>query len=340
MRILKKIAVVLVIAVVVLVGAAYLLPRNVHVERSAVIDAPQATVFALVNGYRLFNKWSPWADLDPDAEYTYEGPESGVGAKMTWSGDPEKVGSGSQEIIESRPPEMVKTALDLGAQGKATAQFTLLAEGSGTRVTWSLDSDMGMSPVGRYMGMMMDGMLGPQYEKGLASLKGLAEKMPKADFSDLNIEPVSVQPVTVAYVSAASPKDAQAIGAAIGAAYATVQKFMAAQRLKQAAAPITINTKWDDTGFGFDAAIPVDRAPEKPVPGNSPVQVKQTYGGKALKAVHQGPYQNMETTYEKLFAYAAAHGWEQAGPPWDQYVTDPGKTAEPDLITHIYLPVR
>ncbi len=46
------------------------------------------------------------------------------------------------------------------------------------------------------------------------------------------------------------------------------------------------------------------------------------------------------TTYEKLFAYAAAHGLEQAGPSWDQYVSDPGKTAEPDLITHIYMPVR
>ncbi len=293
MKILKKIALVLVIVVVVVVGAAYLLPRNVHVERSAVIEAPQAPAFALVNGYRMFNKWSPWSDLDPNAQYTYEGPESGVGAKMTWSGDPKTIGSGSWEIVESRPHNLVKTALDLGNQGTAMAQFALEPEGAATRVTWSVDLDMGMSPVGRYMGMMMDGMIGPHYAKGLASLKGLAEGMPKADFADLTIEAVSVQPVTVEYVPAASPKDARAIGAAIGAAYATVQKFMTAQRLTQAAAPITINTRWDDTGYGFDAAIPVDRAPEKPVPDASPVQVKQTYGGKALKVVHMGPYRNM-----------------------------------------------
>lgn len=339
MGIIKKIGVALVIAVLALAGIAYLLPRHVQVERTTVIQAPQATVFALVNGFRLFNKWSPWAGLDPDATYAYEGPETGVGAKMSWTGDAKKVGSGSQEIVESRPPEMVKTGLDFGDQGKATAQFILAADGAGTRITWSFDSDMGMNPMGRYYGLMMDGILGPMYEKGLASLKTLAEGMPKADFADLTIESVTVEPITVAFVSGSSAKEPQAIGAAIGGAYASVQKFMTVQRLKQAAPPITINTRWDDTGYGFDAAIPVDQAPAA-MPAASPVKIKQTYGGKALKVVHRGAYHNMEKTYEKLFAYAAAHGYEAAGPSWDQYVTDPGKTAEADLITHIYLPVR
>jgi effector-binding domain-containing protein len=48
----------------------------------------------------------------------------------------------------------------------------------------------------------------------------------------------------------------------------------------------------------------------------------------------------MPASYDKLMAYVAAHGYETAGPPWDEYVTDPGKTAEPDLITHIFMPVK
>jgi effector-binding domain-containing protein/uncharacterized protein YndB with AHSA1/START domain len=340
MRLLKKLGVVIVIAALALVGVAYLLPRQVHVERSIVIAAPQATVFALVNGFRLFNRWSPWAPLDPEAKYTYEGPDTGVGAKMAWSGDPKKVGSGSQEIVESRPPEMVKTALDFGDQGKAAAQFTLAPEGNGVRLTWGFDSDMGMSPLGRYFGLMMDRILGPLYEKGLQSLKTLAEGMPKTDFAGLEVEVVTVEPVTVAYVTATSARDAQAIGASIAAAYATVQKFIAAHGLKQTAPPITINTRWDDSGYGFDAAIPVDRAPDKAPPAGSPVRTRQTYAGRALKTIHRGAYHGMTATYEKLFAWAAAHGYEQAGPPWDQYVTDPGKTAEADLVTHIHLPVK
>jgi effector-binding domain-containing protein len=340
MRILKKIAVVLIVAALALVGVAYLLPRQVHVERSIVIGAPRATVFTLLNGFRGFNKWSPWFGLDPQAKYAYEGPESGVGAKLSWAGDPKKVGSGSQEIVESRPYDVVRTSLEFAGEGTAGAQFALTDEGGGTRVTWGFDTDMGNNPVSRYFGLMMDRMVGAHYEKGLESLKSLAEGLPRTDFADLRVETVTVEPITVAYASASSSREHQAIGEAIAAAYAGVRKFMTARGLKQVAPPITVNTRWDDTGYGFDAAIPIDRAPEGETPAASPVKIKQTYAGKALKAVHAGPYPGMTATYEKLFAYAAASGYEQAGPPWDQYVTDPAKTAEADLITHIYLPVR
>jgi len=70
MIIMKKIVLILVVLAVVLLVAGMLLPRSVHVERSAIIAAPRATVFALVNGFRSFGKWSPWAAKDPNARYT------------------------------------------------------------------------------------------------------------------------------------------------------------------------------------------------------------------------------------------------------------------------------
>jgi hypothetical protein len=51
----------------------------------------------------------------------------------------------------------------------------LTPEGSGTRATWTLTSDFSRSLVGRYFGLALDGMVGPDYEKGLAKLKALAE---------------------------------------------------------------------------------------------------------------------------------------------------------------------
>jgi len=340
MRALKRILIGLVVLVALLAGVGMLLPRNIHVERSAAIEAPPATVFAVLNGFGQFNKWSPWFDLDPKAEYTYEGPARGVGAKMSWKGDPKKAGSGSQEIIDSRPGELVKESLDFGDQGKAVAQFTLSGEANGTKVIWSLDSDMGMGPVGRYFGLMMDGMVGKDFEKGLAGLKKLVEAMPKTDFSDLKVEEIQASPVAVAYVSTSSSQDEQEIAKTIGAAYMQVGKFMAAHKLKQAAAPITINTKWSDSGYEFDAAIPVDRLPEAEITADSAVKVKETYSGKALKVVHTGAYHTMTGTYEKLMAYMAANGYESAGAPWDEYVTDPGHTPEAELITNIVMPIK
>ena len=340
MGIFMKIIVALVVLVALLAGVGMLLPRQVHVERAIVIDAPAATIYALVDGFRQFNKWSPWAALDPNCKYTKEGPPFGVGAKQSWVGDPKKVGSGSQEIIEAKPHEMVKSHLDFGPQGVATAQFTLAPQTSGTKVTWGLDSDMGAGPIGRYFGLMMDRMIGKDYETGLASLKTLAESLPKDDFADLAAAPGTVMPVTVAYISASSSKDTAEIGKAIGAAYMKVGAFMKANGLKQIGAPITIDTRYDDTGYGFDAAIPVDKAPEKEVPADSPVQVKQTYGGEVIKVVMKGPYTGMQATYVKLHSYVMARGYEPSGPSWDEYVSDPGSTPAAELITNIYQPVK
>lgn len=217
MRILRKVVFTVLILAGLLAVIGFILPRQVHVERSAVISAPQATVFALVNGYRMFNKWSPWYAADPGANYSFEGPAFGVGAKMAWSGDPATVGSGSQQIVESRPYEAVRTRLDLGSEGDATAQFTLVREGEATRVTWALDADLGMNPMSRYFGLMFDNMVGKDYEKGLASLKALAEGLPKHDFAGLEAVIVEARPVAVAYMHATSSKDEQEIAKAIGA---------------------------------------------------------------------------------------------------------------------------
>lgn len=340
MRILKKAVIILGILVAVLVVVGFFLPRQVHVERSVTIAAPRATVFTVVDGYRLFDKWSPWNSLDPGMKTTIEGPEWGVGAKMSWAGDPKKVGTGSQTIVESAPYESLAVALDFGPQGKAMSRWKLVPEGDGTRVTWSVDADMGAGPVGRYFGLLMDGMVGRDYEKGLGLLKTLAEGMPKADFADLKVETIDAQAVPVAYTASTSSKDETEIARTIGAAFGQVGKYMATAKLKQAGPVMTINTKWDDSGYGFEAAVPIDRMPDAQPADDAPVRVKQTYAGKVLKVVHKGSYHTMMKDYDQLDSYAAAHGYQRPAPPWDEYVSDPGRTPEADLITNIYMPVK
>ena len=40
---------------------------------------------------------------------------------------------------------------------------------------------MGGNPVARYVGLMMDGMVGPAYEQGLANLKEILEGQPEPE---------------------------------------------------------------------------------------------------------------------------------------------------------------
>ena len=201
MTILKNLLIGLVALIVLLAIVGLFLPSTVHLERSTVIAAPQSTVFTLLNSYKRFNEWSPWAGIDPETSYTYEGPDHGVGAKMSWQSENRDVGSGSQEITASRPWERVEAELDFGPQGTAQAFFDVASEDTGTRVTWGFDTDFGYNPIQRYFGLLIEKFLGPQYEQGLASLKELAESLPQADFSDLEAEVTEVEPVTIAFVN-------------------------------------------------------------------------------------------------------------------------------------------
>lgn len=166
------------IVIVVLLG--FFLPDRVHLERETTINAPPEEVYALISDFEQWDRWSPWAKLDPDADYTLTG--SGVGQRMEWKSDHPDVGNGSQEITAMSPPESLTTHLDFGDMGQADAIFTLSPAGEdATNVVWSFDTNMRegvpiyMQPMSTYFGFMMDGILGPQYEEGLANLKREAE---------------------------------------------------------------------------------------------------------------------------------------------------------------------
>jgi len=326
---------------VVAIGAAYLLPRHVRVERTTVIAAPRATVFTVLNSFKHFNKWSPWFELDPEAKYTYEGPGAGVGAKLLWAGNPKTLGSGSQVITASKPYERIEADVDFGQGGSPAKQvYALAADGAGTKLSWSIDVDLGMNPIARYFGLGFDGMIGRDFDKGLALLKTFAEGLPKGDFAGLAIETASVQPATVAYVPTSSSRDDAAVAAAIAKAYGEVGAFLKTSGLKMAGAPITIDAGQSASGYLFDAAVPVDGVPAKPIPPDSRVQMKQTYGGKVLKVALRGPYSQITATYEKIVAYIAAHGIETNGNPWDEFANDPTTVKESEILTNIYFPIK
>src|SRR5690349_23543107 len=85
--------------IVITIIFAFAQPDKGRTEKSIVINAPVETVFQEVNTYKSFTEWSPWAKMDDGVKYTYEGPESGIGAKMFWEG--KSIGKGSQWIEES-----------------------------------------------------------------------------------------------------------------------------------------------------------------------------------------------------------------------------------------------
>lgn len=165
------IVVTLLALVALLAGFVAMQPAEFTITRSATIDAPPAEVFKHVNDLHLWQAWSPWANLDPAAKATFEGPSAGEGAIFKWSGNDE-VGEGSMEIIESRPNDLIriKLAFVRPFEDTSTSQFEFKPQGDGTAVTWRMFGRKNFISKAVCLFMDMDKMLGGQFEEGLANL--------------------------------------------------------------------------------------------------------------------------------------------------------------------------
>ena len=174
---LRRLLIAVVLLALVFVGGAALLPGTIKVQRSTEIAAPAAKVFSLVSGFPL-QRVVAVVRTGSGGKVHISGPPSGKGAKMSWVSDKDDVGSGSQEITAVEPDKRVDIALDFGDMGQAKAGFVLPpgAAANSTKVTWLFENNVGSNPLMRWMGLMFDRWIGADYEKGLARLKGLAEK--------------------------------------------------------------------------------------------------------------------------------------------------------------------
>jgi len=345
MRFLKGLLVFLLVLFVALIGVAFFLPASAHVERAITIERPASQVFAVLNGFRRFNDWSPWVDKDPHAVYTISGPATGVGAKQAWHGDPRTVGSGSLQIVESKPDERVTTSLDFGDRGRATATFALSPAGKGTQVVWTLDTNAPLAldgqfvfnAIGRYMGLFMERMVGPDYESGLGRLKTLVESFPDVDIHGVEGAIVQLQPRKIYFVSGRSGTDAESAKGVLGIAYGKLAKFIADNGIASAGPPLTITTRYDKDGWKFDAAMPVER---NDAATREDIQAGVTYAGTAAQFIHVGPYDGIGATLNGAFAWLAVQGYKPKDRIIEDYISDPGNTPPEQLQTKLTIPVE
>lgn len=146
-------------------------PAAFRIERARTFDASPAALFALINDFHEWGKWSPWDKMDPDLKRTFEGPASGTGATYRWVGN-SKVGEGSMTITDSVADSRVNIDLNFlkpfAANNKTI--FTLEPDGASTRVTWAMEGNKNFASKAFGVFMNMDALVGKDFEKGLAAM--------------------------------------------------------------------------------------------------------------------------------------------------------------------------
>jgi effector-binding domain-containing protein len=159
---------------------------------------------------------------------------------------------------------------------------------------------------------------------------------PAATSDDPFGEEVTLVEETIVYIAGSGMWDSAF--ETITNSFKTVNGAMAKLGLKANGAPMTIYTATDDTGFQFQAAVPVAQAPT--IPAGSEIVVGKSPAGKALKFVHRGSYDAMDTTYEAITNYLDEKQLEAKDLFVEQYMKDPITTPEDDLVIEVYVPLK
>jgi hypothetical protein len=173
----KRIAIAIVCVIAAVLAFAATRPDTFRVQRTASIKAAPDKIFPHINDFHSWGAWSPYEKLDPAMTRTHSGAASGKGAVYAWESNG-NAGKGRMEITESSAPGKVALNLDFEKpfEARNIVEFTMVPKGDLTDVTWAMHGPTPYLAKVMHLFFNMDGMVGKDFEAGLASLKAIAEK--------------------------------------------------------------------------------------------------------------------------------------------------------------------
>lgn len=333
MKILKRIGwiVLALVAIISLVG--FFLPSKVHVERSIMVNQSAEVPFNLVNDLTKWNLWSPWYKMDSLAPYVFAEITAGKGASFSWASKHWQVGTGKLTIQESVPNSLLKIELAMQDWDASEIELRFIPAGDGTKVTWSMNSDMGYNLVGRWFGLMMDAMMGDDFENGLADIKRVSEATPATEkVAGFEVQILNMPEIIFASIAHSKVASNQ-IGMKIGESLFKLDGYVKENKLTMTSYPFTM---WKDPA-NFSVCLPVNEMGKS----TSEITFGKIDSGKAVVVKYYGAYEKTYPVYMAMDAYMKSKQLTPISAPREVYVTDP--MMEKDTakwLTEIIFPVN
>mgnify|MGYP003575386246 CR=1 FL=1 len=330
----KKILLGLLVVVVLFIIVGFFLPAKLEISRSTIVNAPPEYAFEEVNALDSWPKWSYWNTLDTAMAITYGDKRSGTGASYSWQSG--ELGDGKATISESVPFTSINAELDFMENGIAKAWYSFEPEGEGTKVTMNFSSDAGYNPFGRWMGMLLiKPAIVESFDYGLNKLKELAEAKPKFTIP-ITIENTS--PISYIGVShTMSPQDMDAVTKQMEKMYTELYGALEKAKVEPAGAPFALFNSFSEESMDFVAALPVPAGAKLP----SKYKLMQTPGGRVVKAIQNGDYNNLEQTHQQIDSFISFKKLQVNNAPWEVYVVSPTNEKDPaKYVTEVYYPVE
>ncbi|MEM0938261.1 MAG: SRPBCC family protein [Bacteroidota bacterium] len=305
---------------------------KMHIERSINISAPSQNIYKVISDFNDWQPWSPWLLMEPGVKVTVA--EDSKSYK--WEGN--RTGSGNMKIIEERENEFINYDLNFLKPWKSTAKtnFKLSEEGDATKVTWTMDSSLPFFMF--FMKGMMEAYVGADYERGLDMLKAYVEEgvVPsKLEFEGTKDFGGG------SWLGIKTDCSIDDIGPIMEADFAKISAFIEEKGLTDDLQIATIYHKWDipKNKVSYSAILIAKEIPaglpKNFVKGSIPPT-------KCYVLKHVGKYQHLGNAWSTLYTMMRNKEIKhnKKVDPFELYVNDPQQTAENELITDLYFPVK
>ncbi|HUB63481.1 MAG TPA: GyrI-like domain-containing protein [Methylocella sp.] len=155
--------------------------------------------------------------------------------------------------------------------------------------------------------------------------------------NDSSAETLELTPRPVAYTSASAEwaNGFKTVRGEIAKVDAAIKKA----GLTPAGHPFALFLATDDKSFQFEAMVPIAEKPEGKELSDG-VMIGESPTGRAIKFLHRGAYDDIDSTYDLITAFLDEKGLESQNRFIEEYLTD---TAEPDdagLEADIYVFIK
>ena len=156
----KKGTLFLLSIILLLVVIGMLLPSSYHVERSIQIKNSSKIIFPYLNNLQ---KWGSWTSLNVTKDYSLEqefsGSNQGIGSELSYKGD--KLGKGNIKIIDNELDDHVSFLLLINNRFNTDGNIKIESISEmDSKVTISLDGNVGFHLPNRYIILMMNNIAG------------------------------------------------------------------------------------------------------------------------------------------------------------------------------------
>lgn len=334
MKILKRILLLFLILIVLLFLIGFFLPKKSVITRSAIIEGTQKQTFEQINDFKNWDHWSKWNRIDTTMQKIYSTPSSGANATYNWESTNSNLGKGNMKIIYSTM-DSIQLEMNFMEGGVAYTKFILeKVDDKKTKVIWSMSSDL-ENPMERWFGLMMNKMVGKDFETSLAQLNSFVAKMPKVDPTSKSFVQSTDTPFSYIYINKIS--DVLHLEKDKKETYNSLYEYLKTQKVEASGRPFLITHKDPKKPTSYDFALPISA--EIKIFGD--VNKAEMAAHDVLIYDYYGDTQKMDSAYIEIKSWMKENKKNIDGDVREEYIISGLESSDTATWhTKIYTPIK